>query len=200
MNELPIPPDPVAPRTTATPEPQPARRPSPLANAVLFALLGGFVWLIVGLVGYNAASMFGPRVTEVGVLSSVDIDVNASSSSRRPTYWVEGETESGRSWRMADDHAYDVATRDGYPMDVEVVISEWTGNTLRLTGEGCDVDRSGGAAKYGWLVASLVVAAIALVVTWPLARKESVLAAASYLVLSPLWMWLGFLAMRAIRT
>lgn len=198
MNELPRP---AAPATTATGGDEPTRRrPSSVANIVIFALLGGFVWLIVGLVGYNAASMFGPRVTEVGVLSSVDIDVNASSSSRRPTYWVEGETDSGRSWRMADDHAYDVATRDGYPMDVEVVISEWTGNTLRLTGEGFDVDRSGGAAKYGWLVASLVVAAIALVVTWPLARKESVLAAASYLVLSPLWIWLGFLAMRAIRT
>jgi hypothetical protein len=198
VNELPRP---AAPATTATGGNRPSHRPSVAANAVIFALLGGFVWLIVGLVGYNAASMFGPRTTETAVLSSVDIDFNSSSSSpRRSTYWVEGETESGRSWRMADDHAYDVATRDGYPMDVEVVISEWTGNTLRLTGEGFDVDRSGGAAKYGWLAASLVVAAIALVVTWPIARTESLLAAASYLVLSPLWIWLGFLAMRAIRT
>jgi hypothetical protein len=198
---------PPAPPPASTPipgdPPVTVRRPNAAVVVITFALLGGFVWLIVGLVGYSALSGFGPRVTEDAQILSVERDFGTGTSSaggRDPTLWVEGTTESGRTWRMASDDAYEVATTEGYPMDVEVVISTWTGNTLALRGDGIDVDRSGGVAKVGWLVATLVVAAGALLGAWGLARKESLLAAVSYLVLSPLWLWLGLLVMRAIRT
>lgn len=176
-------------------------RPVP-AFLVFGVLFGGFVWLVVGLVGYNAASSFGPRVTEDAEILSIERDFNSSSSSSvdRTTLWVEGETESGRSWRFASDEIYDIASREGYPMDVEVTISTWTGSTIAVRGDGFEDDRSSIATGVVWVLATLFVLAIVAGCAWLIRRKESMLAFVSFFALSPLWLWVGFIVMRWIRT
>jgi hypothetical protein len=175
----------------------------PMPAFVLFGVLfGGFAWLVVGLVGYNAASSFGPRVTEDAEILSIERDFNSSSSSSvdRTTLWVEGETESGRSWRFASDEVYEIASREGYPMDVEVTISSWTGSTIAVRGDGFEDDRSSTALGVVWALATLFVLAIVAGCAWLIRRKESMLAVVSFVALSPLWLWIGFVAMRWIRT
>lgn len=152
-------------------------------------------------VGWGAASGFGPRVTEDAQILSVEFERGGTASTTsRGSWWVEGETESGRTWRIASDEAYEAASSQGYPMDVEVVVSTWTGSTLAVRGDGFDVDRGGGAFRVLWLVTAIVGVVIAVGLAWLLARKESLLAVVSFTVFSPLWVWLGFVFMRAYRT
>lgn len=189
----PIPEDPMA---------VPKQSMRPLPTFVVFGvLLGSFAWLVVGLVGYNAASSFGPRVTEDAEILSLERDFNSSSSSvDRTTLWVEGETESGRSWRFASDEVYEIASREGYPMEVEVTISTWTGSTIAVRGDGFEDDRSSVALGVVWALATLLLLAIVAGCAWLIRRKESMLAFVSFVALSPLWLWVGFIVMRWIRT
>jgi hypothetical protein len=165
-----------------------------------FALLGALVWFCVAAVGYNAAATIGPSTVEDAMITSLDLESNSTSSDRRNTRWVEGETETGRTFRFASDEAYEAARRDGYPMSVEVTISDWTGSAVALRGDSFDIDRTGLVGGIGWLLATALVAAGALLGTWAIFRKASVLAGLSFVLLSPLWLWLGFIAMRAYRT
>jgi hypothetical protein len=180
--------------------PKEAMRPMP--TFVVFAVIfGSLAWTVVGAVGYNAASSFGPRVTEDAKILSLERDFNSKSSSRnRTTLWVEGETESGRSWRYASDEIYDIASREGYPMDVEVTISTWTGSTIAVRGDGFEDNRSSTAQAVVWALATLLVLAIVAGCAWLIRRKEGVLAVVSFVALSPLWLWVAFVVMRWIRT
>jgi hypothetical protein len=175
----------------------------PMPTFVLFAVMfGALAWTVVGAVGYNAASSFGPRVTEDAEILSLERAFNSSSSTsvNRTTLWVEGETESGRSWRFASDEIFDIAEREGYPMDVEVTISTWTGSTIAVRGDGFEDDRSSIALGVVWALATLFVLAIVAGCAWLIRRKESMLAVVSFVALSPLWLWIGFIVMRWIRT
>lgn len=174
--------------------------PAGTARTVIeYLVLGAFACAILAFVGYNALSGFGPRVTEAAQIRSIDIQYPQDSVQSR-TYWVEGETESGRSWRMASSEAYDAAERLGYPMDVEVVISEWNGDTVALRGESFEIDRSGDAHRLGWLVATAVLAVVFAGCAWLILRRHGALAVAAFVAPSPLWLWLGLVIMRAVRT
>lgn len=182
--------------------PAPRNPMRPIPTVVTFGVIfGSLAWSVVGAVGYNAASSFGPRVTEDAEILSLELDFNSrSSSTNRSTSWVEGETESGRSWRFASDEIYDIASREGYPMIVEVTIANWTGSTIAVRGVGFEDDRSSMAQGLAWALATLIVIAIVAGCAWIIRRKESTLALVSFLALSPVWLWVGFVVMRWIRT
>ena len=110
----------------ATPAPGVAATPSAIVVIVTGLFLGVFAGLVAGIVGYNGISTIGPRTTAEARLVGYEIEYNQSGSTResRRTKWVNGVTDSGRTWRIANDDAYDVASRSALPMDVEVTISE----------------------------------------------------------------------------
>ncbi|MEZ5215123.1 MAG: hypothetical protein R2715_00700 [Ilumatobacteraceae bacterium] len=162
--------------------------------------LGVFAGLIAGIVGYNGLSTIGPRTTAEARLIGYEVEYHqsGSTSESRRTRWVNGVTDSGRTWRIASDDAYDVASRRALPMDVEVTISDWSGATIALHGPGLDVDRTGIVSRLGWIIASALVAAVVLLIDIPILRS-STMSGVAYLAGAPVGFWLGFIVLRWYR-
>lgn len=145
------------------------------ADRFAIAFIAAFVGLLNGFFLLGFLSAYGPTTTEQGTLRKIEVDFDSSPRSsgvRDNTYWVEGTTESGRSWRFASDEAYEAAERDGYPMPVEVTFSDWADVTVRVKGENFD-DTHRGLADRIFLTGGFFLLSLgALAAAWILAKGE----------------------------
>ncbi|MFN3216645.1 MAG: DUF2510 domain-containing protein [Acidimicrobiales bacterium] len=139
-------------------EAEAAKRRSLRGNVASVAFIAAFVGLFNGFLLLGTLSAYGPATVEPATIESLDISSGSTTnSSREPTRWVEGTTESGRSWRFASDEIYRIARDEGYPMAVEVTISDWADVVVGVRGESFDVERRGLTDRVLWPAILLLV-------------------------------------------
>jgi hypothetical protein len=126
-----------------------AKRRTVAGNVVATVLLATLVGLFNGFLLLGALSAYGPTTVEPATIERLDIS-RSSSSADGPTRWVEGTTASGRSWRFASDEIYRIAREEGFPMAVEVTISDWADVVVGVQGDSFDVERRGIADRVFW--------------------------------------------------
>jgi hypothetical protein len=127
-----------------------AKRRSVVANVAAMAFIAAFVGLFNGFLLLGALSAYGPSTVESATIESLDISSSSNSTADGPTRWVEGTTASGRSWRFASDEIYRIARDEGFPMAVEVTISDWADVVVGVRGDSFDVERRGIADRVFW--------------------------------------------------
>ena len=165
----------------------------------LYLALGIFCGLLIGLVGFNAANSFGPTTTETGTIRSLDLGTNQDNTSNPLTYYVVGDTESGRTWKFPSDAAYDLATSQGYPMEVQVTFSVITGTAVGLQVGEIDEQLTGLASRIFFTAATLLAVLGTALGAWFM-RKQGLAAIVPFVVgVVPIGSWLGYIAMRAWR-
>jgi hypothetical protein len=126
-----------------------ANRRALVAKIAATVLLAALVGLFNGFLLLGALSAYGPTTVQSATIESLDIS-RSSSSADGPTRWVEGTTASGRSWRFASDEIYRIAREEGFPMAVEVTISDWADVVVGVQGDSFDVERRGIADRVFW--------------------------------------------------
>ena len=165
----------------------------------LYLALGIFCGLLIGLVGFNAANSFGPTTTETGTIRSLDLVSNRDNTSNPLTYYVVGDTESGRSWKFPSDAAHDLATTQGYPLAVEVTFSSITGTAVGLQVGDIDERLTGMASRIFFTAATLLAIVGTALGAWFM-RKQGLAVVAPFVIgVVPIGSWLGYIAMRAWR-
>lgn len=165
----------------------------------LYLTLGVFCGLLIGLVGFNAANSFGPTSTDAGTIRSTDIVSNLDNPSRGPTYYVVGETESGRTWRFPSEAAYDLFLEGGSSVPTQITFSDITGTAVGLQVGEID-ERLTGMANRIFFAGSTLFAILATALGAWLMRKSGLSVVLPFIVgVVPIGSWLGYIAMRAWR-
>ncbi len=164
----------------------------------LYLALGIFCGLTIGLVGFNAANSFGPTTTESATISSIDVEINQENESMARTYYVSGDSETGRTWRFPSQEAYDLADRQGYPIEATVTFSDITGSAVGLEMQDIDQSLAGTANRIFFTVATVSALALTALGVW-LMRKQGLAVVPFVIGVVPIGSWLGFIAMRAWR-
>lgn len=165
----------------------------------LFLALGIFCGLVLGLLGFNAANSFGPTTTETATINSFDLVTNQDNPSDPLTYYVVGVTESGKAWKFPSEAAYDLASQQGFAMQVEVTFSDITGTAVGL--QVGDIDETlTGTANRIFFTATTLLALLGIVIGAWFLRKQGMAVIVPFVTgVMPIGSWLGYIAMRAWR-
>ncbi len=165
----------------------------------LYLALGVFLGLLLGLLGFNAANSFGPTTTEAGTIRSTDLVSNQDNPSDPLTYYVVGDTESGRTWRFPSDAAYDLAVERGSSVPVQVTFSDVTGSAVGLQVGDID-ERINGMDSRIFFTASTLITLLGIAIGAWVLRKQGVAAVVPFIIgVIPIGTYLGYIAMRAWR-
>ena len=126
-----------------------------------------------------------------------------SSSSARRTHYLSGTTASGTEWQIADEDAYNVVEREGWPQQVEVAIGDWTDTAERVTGRSFEVNHQTTGSKVLWGSMIVILGLVGLVATVQIARRSAAGVAGGLVFLIGYFVmgnWLGYVAVQWVQS